>query len=297
MTKTKLFTGASAAVTTPFKNGELDTDSLEKHLRFLKENDLQAFVINGTTAEAVTLTKEEKRQTLEIAIEVADGDIPVIAGTGTNNTQTAIENSLEAQKLGVDGLLLITPYYNRTTQVGALTHFTAIADAVETPIILYDVPARTGMTLAPETVAELSKHPKIVALKDATGDLVHLSRMIGLVDEDFAFYSGNDDVALPFYSVGGDGIISVIANVIPKEEQELYELSQKDPQKAIALNKLLFPFVDLMSSELNPLPIKALVNHLGFGNYEFRLPLVGLEDDIVAAYIKSYDKLQKGLNA
>lgn len=294
---TKLFTGASAAVTTPFKDGQLDAESFEKHLRFLKENNLQAFVINGTTAESVTLTNEEKRQTLEIAMKVADGDIPVIAGTGSNDTSVAIECSLAAQELGVDGLLLITPYYNRTTQAGAIAHFTAIADAVELPIILYDVPARTGMTLEPETVAALSKHPNIIGLKDATGDLVHLTRMIGSVDADFAFYSGNDDIALPFYSVGGHGIISVVANVIPNEEQELYELSQTDPAKAVQLNNLLFPFVDAISSKLNPLPIKALVSHLGFGNYEFRMPLVGLDEADVSGFVASYEDLQKGLSA
>lgn len=293
---TRLFTGASAAVTTPFKDGQLDTENFEKHLRFLKENNIQAFVVNGTTAEAVTLTDEEKRKTLEIAMKVANGDIPVIAGTGSNDTKVAIESSLAAQELGVDGLLLITPYYNRTTQTGAIAHFTAIADAVDLPIILYDVPARTGMSLEPETVAELSKHPNIVGLKDATGDLVHLSRMINLVDDDFTFYSGNDDIALPFYSVGGHGIISVVANVIPKEEQELYELSKTDPKKALELNNLLFPFVDAMSSILNPLSIKAIVSHLGFGNYEFRMPLVGLENSEISELINSYEDLRKGMD-
>ncbi len=153
------------------------------------------------------------------------------------------------------------------------------------------------MTLAVETVAELSKHPNIVGLKDATGDLAHLTRMIGLVDEDFSFYSGNDDIALPFFSLGGDGIISVVANVIPKEEQELYELSQNEPRKAAEMNNLLFPFVDAMSSQLNPLPIKAIVNHLGFGNYEFRLPLVGLDNHSVADLVTTYEDLQKGLKA
>lgn len=294
---TKLFTGASAAVTTPFKDGHLDKVSFEKHLHFLKENNLQAFVINGTTAEAVTLTDEEKRQTLEIAIKVADGDIPVIAGTGSNDTKMAIESSLVAQEIGVDGLLLITPYYNRTTQAGAIAHFNAIADAVDLPIILYDVPARTGMNLEPETVAELSKHPNIVGLKDATGDLAHLTRMIGLVNEEFCFYSGNDDIALPFYSIGGHGIISVVANVIPKEEQELYEFSQSDPKKAVELNNLLFPFIDVISSKLNPLPIKAVVSHLGYGNYEFRMPLVALDEADVSEFVASYENLQEGLDA
>lgn len=294
---TKLFTGVSAAVTTPFKNGEVDFESMEKHLRYLKENDLQAFVINGTTAEAVTMSEEEKTKTLELAMKVADGDIPVIAGTGSNDTAASIAASVAAEELGVDGLLLITPYYNKTTQAGAIAHFTAIADAVNIPIILYDVPSRTSMTLEAETVAELSKHPNIVALKDATGDFAHLSRMLGLVDDDFAFYSGNDDIALPFYATGGHGLISVSANAIPKIEQRLFELSQSDTKKAVELNNLRFPFVEAMGSDLNPLPIKAITNHLGFGNYEFRLPLVGLDEDTVKILVESYEDLQKGLTA
>ena len=294
---TKLFTGVSAAVTTPFKNGEVDFDSMEKHLRFLKDNNLQAFIINGTTAEAVTMSKEEKIKALELAMKVADGDIPVIAGTGSNDTAESIADSVAAEELGVDGLLLITPYYNKTTQAGAIAHFTAIADAVDLPIILYDVPTRTSMTLEAETVAELSKHPNIVALKDATGDLAHLSRMIGLVDEDFSFYSGNDDLALPFYATGGHGLISVTANAIPKEEQKLFELSQTDPKKAIAFHNLLFPFVEAMGSDLNPLPIKAITSHLGFGDYEFRLPLIPLEEEARQAVVAVYEDLQKGLTA
>lgn len=294
---TKLFTGVSAAVTTPFKDGAVDYESFEKHLHFLKDNNLQAFVINGTTAEAVTMSEAEKTQALEIALKVADGDIPVIAGTGSNDTAASIAASVAAEELGVDGLLLITPYYNKTTQAGAIAHFTAIADAVNIPIILYDVPSRTGMTLAAETVAALAKHPNIVALKDATGDLAHLSRMIGLVDEDFSFYSGNDDLALPFYATGGHGLISVTANAIPKEEQKLFELAQTDPKQAIALHNLLFPFVEAMGSDLNPLPIKAITSHLGFGNYEFRLPLIPMEEAARAAVVAVYEDLQKGLNA
>lgn len=290
-----LFEGVSAAVTTPFKEGKLDTDSFEKHLQFLKENDLQAFVINGTTGEGSTLTKEEKKQTLEIAVNVANGEIPVIAGTGTNDTQSSIDASLEAQELGVDGLLLITPYYNKTTQKGAVAHFTAIADAVELPIILYDVPARTGMNLEAETVAELSKHPNIIGLKDATGDLPNLTRMMNLVEENFAFYSGNDDLALPFYAAGGKGIISVVANVIPSEHQRLYELAQNNPTDALKLHNQLFPFSDAIGAELNPLSIKAVVSHLGYGDNEFRLPLIPLDDNIVTNVVNSYNSLREGM--
>lgn len=292
-----LFEGVSAAVTTPFKNGQVDLTHFEEHLNFLKDNNIQAFVINGTTAEASTLTDEEKREILEIAVRVANKEIPVIAGTGSNNTKTSIEASLEAKELGVDGLLLITPYYNKTTQDGAVAHFSAIADAVgDLPIIIYDVPARTGMTLEAETVAELSKISNIVGLKDATGDLVHLNRMINMVDEDFAFYSGNDDSALPFYALGGHGLISVVANAVPNEHQELYELAQTDPKEAQKLNNLLFPFSEQIGAYLNPISIKAVVSHLGFGDYEVRLPLVPLDDSIVEELVESYESLKKGMS-
>lgn len=292
-----LFEGVSAAVTTPFINDAVDYENFERHLVFLKENNIQAFVINGTTGESSTLTAEEKAETLKIALKVADGDIPVIAGTGTNSTKTTIEESLAAQELGVDGLLVITPYYNRTTQEGALQHFTAVADAVELPIILYDVPARTGMTITADTVAELSKHPNIVGLKDATGDLANLTRMLNLVEDEFAFYSGNDDIALPFYGAGGHGLISVVANALPKEHQELYELAQTDHQAAVTLNNKLFPFSDTIGEDLNPLSIKAVTNYLGYGAYEFRLPLFPLAEDRVKEIIAVYDAVKEGLNA
>ncbi len=291
-----LFEGVSAAVTTPFKGGKLDLEHLEQHLVFLKENNIQAFVMNGTTGESSTLSLAEKRQTLEVAVKVANGEIPVIAGTGTNNTQESIEASLAAQEVGVDGLLVITPYYNKTTQAGAIAHFTAIADAVELPIILYDVPGRTGMSLEAETVVELSQHSNIVALKDATGDLAHLTRMMNLVADDFAFYGGNDDIALPFYASGGQGLISVVANAIPNEQQELYELAQENPTAAMQLNRQLFSFTDEIGADLNPISIKAVVSHLGYGDYEVRLPLVALDKDRVSELIEAYESLKEGLN-
>lgn len=291
-----LFEGVSTAVTTPLKDGDLDIESFEKHLQFLKENNTQAFIINGTTGEGSTLSEEEKRRTLEIAVEVADGDLPVIAGTGSNDTKRSIDASLVAQEVGVDALLIITPYYNKTTQAGALKHFTTIADAVDLPIVLYDVPSRTGMNLEAETVAELSKHENIVALKDATGDLANLTRMMTLVEDDFGFYSGNDDLALPFYAAGGHGLISVVANAIPNEHQKLYELAQKEPKEAVKLNNHLFPFTDAIGENLNPIAIKAIVSHLGFGNYQVRLPLVELENNRVDELVQEYEDLKEGLD-
>ena len=295
---TLLFEGVSAAVTTPFKNGALDIETFEQHLIFLKENNIQAFIVNGTTGEGSTLTDEEKLKTLEIAVKVANHEIPVIAGTGTNDTQSSIRASLDAKELGVDGLLVITPYYNKTTQAGAIAHFTAIADAVgDLPIILYDVPARTGMLLEAETVATLSKHPNIVGLKDATGDLAHLTRTMNLVDDGFAFYGGNDDIALPFYATGGNGLISVVANVIPAEHQRLYELALTNPAQAISLHNQSFNFTDVIGTILKPVSIKAVVSHIGFGAYELRLPLVPVDEDEVLKLTKAYDELKEGMNS
>lgn len=290
-----LFEGVSAAVTTPLKNDEVDYDSLERHLSFLKDHNIQAFIMNGTTGESSTLTADEKKESLKVALKVADGDIPVIAGTGTNNTKTTIEESLAAQKLGVDGLLVITPYYNRTTQEGAIKHFTTVADAVDLPIILYDVPARTGMTITADTVAELSKHSNIVGLKDATGDMANLTRMLTKVQNGFAFYGGNDDIALPFYGAGGHGLISVVANVLPKEHQKLYELAQTNHKKAVTLNNALFPFSDIIGEDLNPLSIKAVTSHLGFGDYELRLPLYPLAIERVKEIVAVFEQVKEGL--
>lgn len=294
---TLLFEGLSVAVTTPMlANGEIDYDSFERHLRFLKENNTQAFIINGTTGESSTQTPEEEVENLKIAMKVADGDIPVIAGTGSNSTQEAITYSKYAEEVGVDGLLVITPYYNKTTQEGAIHHFTAIADAVDLPIILYDVPARTGMTLEAETVAKLSEHPNIVGLKDATGNLAHLTQMMNLVTEDFAFYSGNDDTALPFYALGGNGLISVVGNVIPAEHQKLYELALTNPKEAARLNRHLFKFTEEIGKDLNPLPIKAVVSYLGFGEYNVRLPLYPLPEQKVSEIVQAYEFLKEGMN-
>lgn len=290
-----LFEGVSAAVTTPLKNDEVDYDSLERHLSFLKDHNIQAFIMNGTTGESSTLTADEKKESLKVALKVADGDIPVIAGTGTNNTKTTIEESLAAQKLGVDGLLVITPYYNRTTQEGAIKHFTTVADAVDLPIILYDVPARTGMTITADTVAELSKHSNIVGLKDATGDMANLTRMLTKVQNGFAFYGGNDDIALPFYGAGGHGLISVVANVLPKEHQILYELAQTNHKKAVTLNNALFPFSDIIGEDLNPLSIKAVTSHLGFGDYELRLPLYPLAIERVKEIVAVFEQVKEGV--
>ncbi|WP_208560196.1 4-hydroxy-tetrahydrodipicolinate synthase [Marinilactibacillus kalidii] len=287
-----LFTGIAAAVTTPFTNHEVDYEQFRNHLSFLKEQQIQSFIINGTTGEGSTLSSEEKTNLLKVALEVSDGQLPVIAGTGSNNTQASIEASKHAESLGVDGLLIITPYYNKTSQRGLIAHFTAIADAVEIPVILYDVPARTNMTIEPETLRVLAEHPNIVGLKDATGDLTHLSRLQAIVDDEFAFYGGNDDLALPFFAQGGHGLISVAANVLPGEYQEMFETVKIDIAKANLIYRELHPVVEILGIDVNPIPIKVLTNFLGYGDYAVRLPLVPLEEIDRASIIEVFRHLK-----
>lgn len=273
-----LFTGTGVAVTTPFSNNEVDYDSFKLHIEFLINNNIQCLVINGTTGEGSTLTRIEKKRLLEIAVETASGRVPVIAGTGSNSTEASIEASKDAKDSGVDGIMLITPYYNKTSQQGLIQHFTSIVDAINLPAILYNVPSRTSMTIAPETVQTLSQHKNIVGLKDATSDFNYLSRVKLLTDDSFALYSGNDDTALSFFALGGNGLISVAANVLPDLYQTMYERSLDNLNEARAIHYRLYPLVTALGVDVNPIPLKALTSHLGFGNYELRLPLVPLEE-------------------
>lgn len=292
---THLFTGIGAAVTTPFQNQQVDYDSFRRHVQFLLQNGIQSLVINGTTGEGSTLSRDEKNRLLQIAVEEAAGRVSVIAGTGSNNTESSIQASRDAKEIGADGLMLITPYYNKTSQRGLIRHFTAVADAVDLPIILYNVPSRTGMTIAPETVGTLSKHPAIVALKDATGDFNYLSQVKLLTDESFALYSGNDDTILPFLALGGHGAISVAANVLPAEYGELFEQALSNLDNARAIHYRLYPLLTALSVDVNPVPIKALTSHIGFGSYEVRLPLVPLEADEQQQLIDAFDSLKAGV--
>ncbi|WP_088006983.1 4-hydroxy-tetrahydrodipicolinate synthase [Indiicoccus explosivorum] len=289
---THLFEGIGVAVTTPFRNGAIDTESFCRHIEFLIGSGVRSLIINGTTGEGSTLSRDEKRELLAHAIETAAGRVPVIAGTGSNATESSVADSQDAQELGADGLMLITPYYNKTSQRGLIAHFTAVADAVELPILLYNVPARTGMTIEPETVRILSGHPNIAGLKDATGDFNYLSEVKLLTDDSFALYSGNDDTVLPFLALGGSGLISVAANVLPAEYTELYEAAKTDLDRARELHYRLYPLVRALGVDVNPIPVKALTAHLGFGPYEVRLPLVPLEENEIGTLTALFDGLR-----
>lgn len=293
---THLFEGVGVALTTPFTNNEVNLEALTAHVNFLLENDTQAIIVNGTTAESPTLTTEEKELILKTVIDLVAKRIPVIAGTGTNDTKKSIQASLQAKALGADAIMLITPYYNKTNQRGLIKHFETIANAVELPVVLYNVPSRTNMTIDPKTVETLSHNPYIVALKDATNDFEYLEEVKKRIDTNsFALYSGNDDNVVEYYQHGGKGVISVIANVIPKEFQALYDAQQS----GIDIRNQFKPIGNLLSAlavDINPIPIKALTSYLGFGDYELRLPLITLEQADTKVLRNAYDKYKAGEN-
>ena len=275
---THIFEGVGVALTTPFTNNEVDYGALREHVTYLLENNAKAIVVNGTTAESPTLTDEEKEQVLETVIGLVNGEVPVIAGTGTNNTAKSVAASKRAKELGADGVMLITPYYNKTNQRGLVEHFTTIANEAQIPVVLYNVPSRTNMTIEPETVETLSKNEYIVALKDATNDFDYFEEVKQRVDTDhFALLSGNDDNVVEFYNRGGHGVISVIANVIPRDFQNLYDAKQNEENIEEAF-QLIGRLLDATSIDVNPIPIKALTAVEGFGKYELRLPLVPLPE-------------------
>ncbi|EGQ0288173.1 4-hydroxy-tetrahydrodipicolinate synthase [Staphylococcus pseudintermedius] len=271
-----IFEGTGVALITPFSNGEVDYEAIKRQVHFLIDNHIQSIVVNGTTAENPTLTDEEKDRILTTVIEENAQRVPIIVGTGTNNTRKSIEASLRAKALGADAIMLITPYYLKTSQRGLVAHFEAIANATELPVVLYNVPSRTNSTIEVDTVVRLSENPYIVALKDATNDFNYLAELQQRLDTDkFALYSGNDDNIVSYYEQGGHGVISVVANVIPNEFQQIYT-NVKD---RVARFEPIATLLDAMSVDINPIPIKYLAALEGFGQYEVRLPLVPLNNE------------------
>ena len=291
---THMFEGVGVALATPFTNNEVDYDALERHVQFLLENQTQAIIVNGTTAESPTLTDEEKEQVLETVVKLVNHKVPIIAGTGTNNTQKSIQASKRAKDIGADAVMLITPYYNKTNQRGLIKHFETIANEVKLPVVLYNVPSRTNMTIEPETVETLSHNEYIVALKHATNDFDYMEEVKQRINQDeFALYSGNDDNVVEFYQRGGKGVISVIANVIPQEFQHLYDAKQSGEDISTQFEPIR-KLLDSLSVDVNPIPIKALTAHLGFGNYELRLPLIPLENAERKVLEQAYDQFKAG---
>lgn len=270
-----IFSGSAAAVVTPMtESGAIDFPAMEKLLDFQLKHGTDAIVVNGTTGESATLTDEEKLSLIEFTAAYVNGQIPVIAGTGSNCTSHAIELSKKAQALGVAGLLLVTPYYNKASQGGLAAHFKAVADCVELPVILYNVPGRTGVTISPETCRELSDHPNICAIKEAGGDISRVAKIASLCGDNLDIYSGNDDQVVPIMSLGGKGVISVLANIMPGEVHDLCRLFSEGKIKQSA--KIQLDLLDLMNAlfmDVNPIPVKAALSLMGICRESYRLPL------------------------
>lgn len=271
-----IFTGSGVALITPMhQDGSVNYEVLEQLLEFQIANGTDAIIACGTTGEAATLTVKEHCEVLSFVCEKVAGRIPVIAGTGSNDTNTAIELSKSAEISGADALLSVTPYYNKTSQTGLIRHFTTIADNINLPIILYNVPSRTGCNIKPKTYAELCKHENIVATKEANGDISSVSQTRSLCGDKLDIYSGNDDQTVPFMSLGALGVISVFANFCPKEMHEICELCLNNNfAEASKMNFHYVELMDIMFSDVNPIPVKTAMNLIGFNAGECRLPLV-----------------------
>lgn len=272
--KKPIFTGSGTAIVTPFTDDGIDFQSLGKLIDFQLEGGADAIIVCGTTGEATTMRYEERMETIAFCAERVDGRVPVIAGSGSNSTENAVSLSKDAEKAGAKGLLLVTPYYNKATQEGLVRHYQTIADSVSIPCILYNVPSRTGVSTAPETYARLSKHPNIIGVKEAGGDLGSIQKTRNLCPEDFYIWSGNDDEVVPICALGGVGVISVAANILPAEMHTLAHLClENDFSSAGKLQLYLKDFCDAMFCEVNPIPVKTALKLLGWEVGKLRLPL------------------------
>lgn len=275
-----MFKGVATALITPFNFSGVDFDAYGRLIEDQIANGIDALVVLGTTGEPATMTYDEKVATMKFAIEKINKRVPVIVGTGCNCTATAIENSIEAEKLGADMLLVVTPYYNKCTQEGLIAHYSAIAAAVNIPIIAYNVPGRTGVNILPKTVKALAGIPNIVAIKEASGNIGQIATVVGEVrGSDFKVYSGDDGIILPVMSLGADGLISVASNVIPKQMVELvHSCMNGDLEKARELYFRYRPLMEALFVETNPIPVKFACSKLGYGENLPRLPLTPISE-------------------
>ena len=274
-----IFTGAGVALVTPMNaDGSVNFEKMKELIEFQIANNTDALIICGTTGEATTISDEDQIDCVRFAKEVAAGRVPVIAGAGSNDTAHCIELAQACEKAGADGVLLVTPYYNKATQKGLILHYTAIANSINIPIILYNVPGRTGCNLAPKTVAELAKVKNIVAVKEASGNLSQVAEIAALCGPDFDIYSGNDDQILPVLSLGGKGVISVLSNVAPKETHDMVaKFLDGDVQGAIKLQLGAIELISALFCEVNPIPVKTALNLMGYEVGACKLPLCDME--------------------
>ncbi|MDI6899396.1 MAG: 4-hydroxy-tetrahydrodipicolinate synthase [Methanolinea sp.] len=291
-----MFEGVIPAIITPFLRNstlDLDLDGLRSNIEFLLENGVHGIVPCGSTGESATLTFEEHEKVIEVAIDVAGGKVPVIAGTGSNNTAEAVRLTKAAKDMGADGVLVISPYYNKPNRSGLVKHYTALAD-LDIPVIMYNVPGRTGQNIPPDLVAELARHPDIVGIKEASGDIGQISRIIeATLDEDFVVISGDDNITLPILALGGAGVISVAANVEPARMVAMFEaFCEGDLEEALDMHYALSPLFRAMFIDTNPIPVKKAVELRGMAGGPPRLPLDELDAEKtkkLAEVLSTYD--------
>lgn len=278
--KKTLFEGCGTAIVTPFNENGVNLEEFKRLVEDQIKNNVDALIVCGTTGESATMTEEERLQTIECAVKVSNGRIPIIAGTGANNTKAVIEMNKKVEQLGVDGVLIVTPYYNKTTQEGLLAHYKVIAENTKLPIILYNVPSRTGVNIKPETCLKLSKIPNIVAIKEASGDLSQIAEIANLCGEELNIYSGNDDQVIPILSLGGKGVISVLSNIEPKYTHDMcYNYFNGNIKEAAKMQIEAIPLIKALFSEVNPIPVKAALNMVGYNFGIPRLPLIEMSKE------------------
>ena len=278
--KKTVFTGAATAIITPFKDGKIDYESFEKLINWQIDEGIDAIVVCGTTGEASTLTDDEHRDAIKFAVDTVAGRVPVIAGTGSNDTAYAIELTQHACDAGADAVLVVTPYYNKATQKGLIKMFTEIADASTKPVILYNVPSRTGCNILPATAAKLADHPNIVAIKEASGNISQIAELAHLVGDKMDIYSGNDDQIVPILSLGGKGVISVLSNPMPRATSKLcHDFFDGNHAESLKAQLDLLPLINALFCEVNPIPVKAAMSLMGFCENSLRSPLCEMESE------------------
>ena len=293
--KDTIFTGMATAIVTPMTETGIDYDALGRFIEFQIESGINALVVMGTTGENATIEPEDQTEVIRYTVQKVAGRIPVIAGTGTNNTEHVLRNTRAACEVGADAVLVVTPYYNKATQNGLIQHFTTVADASTVPVILYNVPGRTGCNLLPKTVAKLAEHPRIAAVKEATGNMAQMVEIMQLCGDKIDVYSGEDALTVPMMAMGAAGTISVLSNVVPKEAVAMTDACKTGDYKTAAQWQCkLLPLTNALFSEVNPIPAKAAVSAMGYGKEILRLPLTPMEDDTRA---KLFDEMRKlGIN-
>ena len=291
--KNTIFTGMATAIVTPMHtDGSIDYEALSRFVEFQIGSGINGLVVMGTTGENATIEPEDQKKVIAYTVEKVAGRVPVIAGTGTNNTEHVLHNTRNACQVGADAILVVTPYYNKATQNGLVTHFTAVADESTLPVILYNVPGRTGCNLLPKTVAKLSEHPNIAAIKEATGSLAQMIEIMHLCGDKIDVYSGEDGLTVPMMAMGAKGTISVLSNVAPRQSVAMTDACLRGDYAAAAKMQCdLLPLINALFSEVNPIPAKAATAAMGFGADALRLPLTSMEDQNRAVLFAEMRKL------